>query len=153
MQEMGISTGVISSNHQQGCKVDESPNGTSELSGGSGLSCQMEGAQSNTVSMVDTVDYQMKVDNVHDNSSMGKSEDAVSRLLMENADAKQPIATIDDLIRSRKRQKLDEPQVELSVAVEATENSVLNWLKNFEDGVSFWPTKDEITMMYFIPLT
>ncbi|GFP97356.1 werner syndrome ATP-dependent helicase [Phtheirospermum japonicum] len=46
------------------------------------------------------------------------------------------IADIDDLTYSTpKRQKLDVPQVEPAVAVEVTEDSVLNWLKNFEDGV------------------
>ncbi|KAI3450175.1 hypothetical protein Pfo_006840 [Paulownia fortunei] len=135
MQEMGISTGIVSSSRRQGRKVDESPNGTSKLSEGSGLSCQMEGAQSNLESLVDNVDYQMKVDSVHDDSSLGKSEAAVSRLLIESADTKQSVAAIDDLACSRKRQKFDVPQVKQSVAVEATENSVLNWLKNFEDGV------------------
>lgn len=73
MQEIGISTVVISSSHhQQGCEEDESVN------------------------------------------------------------------RIDDLICSKKRQKLDAPQVvEQPVSVEATENSILEWLKNFQDGVSF----------------
>ncbi|KAL7152126.1 hypothetical protein ABFS83_04G076400 [Erythranthe nasuta] len=39
------------------------------------------------------------------------------------------------LVSPSKRQKLEVPQVQEPVAVEATENSVLEWLTNFEDGV------------------
>ncbi|KAL8531340.1 hypothetical protein ACS0TY_008097 [Phlomoides rotata] len=55
--------------------------------------------------------------------------------LSENAGEEQTEAIIDDLSCSRKRQKLDEPrEVEPVVTIEATEDSVLNWLKNFENG-------------------
>lgn len=112
MQEKGISSEVIASNN--------SHKGTSELSGGSSLPSPIEGAQSNTASLLDSVDHQMKVDSTWNNNSLGNSEDATV-----------------DLTCSTKRQKLDEPQAVQSVSVEATEGSVLDWLKNFKDGVSF----------------
>ncbi|KAK6163910.1 hypothetical protein DH2020_000774 [Rehmannia glutinosa] len=119
---------VISSSHQQGCKVEESPNGTSKHTEESGVSCQTGEALSNLGSPVENVDCQMKVDSMHDDCSWRKSEDAI-----ETVDTKQPV--VDDLICSNKRQKLDVPRVQQSVAVELTENSVIDWLKNFEDGV------------------
>ncbi|KAL6516412.1 hypothetical protein OROGR_019717 [Orobanche gracilis] len=104
MQEMGTMDFHVSS-HQQGCKIDESRNGTSNLSLESGLG-----------SLVD-------IDN--------------GNCPMDTADIKQPSAASDDLTCcTRKRHKLDVPQVEQFVAVEITDDSVLNWLKNFEDGVS-----------------
>ncbi|KAK6163912.1 hypothetical protein DH2020_000776 [Rehmannia glutinosa] len=126
LQEMGILE-VISSSHQQGCKVEESPNGTSKHTEESGVSCQTGEALSNLGSPVENVDYQMKVDSMHDDCSWRKSEDAI-----ETVDTKQPVA--DDLTCSNKRQKLDVPRVQQSVAVELTENSVIDWLKNFKTG-------------------
>ncbi|KAL0370906.1 UNVERIFIED_CONTAM: hypothetical protein Sangu_0408700 [Sesamum angustifolium] len=134
MQDMGISSRVISSTHQQGCKADES--GTPEISEGSAVSCQTEGSRSNLESLVGNVDYQMKAVCVPDDTSLGKSVDEVPSLLIEGADAKQPVAAPDELTWSRKRQKLDAPQAQHSVAVEPTEDSVLSWLKNFNDGVT-----------------
>ncbi|KAK6163916.1 hypothetical protein DH2020_000780 [Rehmannia glutinosa] len=84
-------------------------------------------ALSNLGSPVENVDYQMKVDSMHDDCSWRKSEDAI-----ETVDTKQPVA--DDLTCSNKRQKLDVPRVQQSVAVELTENSVIDWLKNFKTG-------------------
>ncbi|KAH6765361.1 hypothetical protein C2S52_000187 [Perilla frutescens var. hirtella] len=129
MLETGISSEVIASTHQQGCKVDNSEKGS--------LPSQIECAQSNTASLLDSVDHQMKVDITRNNNLLGEFEDAVSRLPVENADPNQPGAAADDLSCSRKRQKLDEPQAVQSVAMEATEDSVLDWLKNFKDGVRF----------------
>ncbi|KAL0435169.1 UNVERIFIED_CONTAM: hypothetical protein Sradi_0224800 [Sesamum radiatum] len=134
LQDIGISTGVISSTHQPGCRADES--GTTEISKGSSLSCQTEGSQSKLESLVDNVDYQTKVVCVPDDTSLGKSVNEVPSLLIEAADAKQPVAATDELTCSRKRQKLDTPQAQHSVAVEPTEDSVLSWLKNFNDGVT-----------------
>ncbi|KAL0419366.1 UNVERIFIED_CONTAM: Werner syndrome ATP-dependent helicase [Sesamum radiatum] len=134
MQDMGISSRVISSTHQQGCKADES--GTPQISEGSAVSCQTEGSQSNLESLVDNVDYQMKAVCVPDDTSLGKSVDEVPSLLIEGADAKQPVAATDVLTCSRKRQKINAPQAQHSVAVEPTEDSVLSWLKNFNDGVT-----------------
>ncbi|PIN07968.1 DNA helicase [Handroanthus impetiginosus] len=110
LQEMGITPGVISSSLQEGCKVNESLNRTSKLYERSGLSSQTEPAQSN-LDAVDNVDFQVNVDHVHGDSSL-------------------------DLTSPTKRQKLDVPHVKQSVALEATEDSVLDWLKNFKDGVS-----------------
>ncbi|XP_057789662.1 uncharacterized protein LOC131006526 isoform X2 [Salvia miltiorrhiza] len=106
MQEMGISAEVIASNHQQSCKVDNSKKEMSELSGRSSLPSQ-----------TDSVENQTKVDSAVNNNSAGKFEDA------------------DNLTCSRKRQKLEEPEAVQSVAMEATEDSLLDWLKNFKDGV------------------
>lgn len=111
MQEKGISPEVIASSNSE--------KGTSELSRGSSLPSPIEGAQSNTASLLDSVDHQMKVDSTRNNGILGNSEDATV-----------------DLTCSRKRPKLDEPQAVQSVYEEATEGSVLNWLKNFKDGVS-----------------
>ncbi|XP_011080608.1 uncharacterized protein LOC105163818 [Sesamum indicum] len=134
MQDMGISTGVISSTHQQGRKADESR--TPQISEGSGLSCQTEGSQSNLELLVDNVDYEMKVVGVPDDTSLGKSVDKAPSLLIEGVDAKQPVAATDELTCSRKRQKLNVPRAQHSIAVEPTEGSVLSWLKNFNDGVT-----------------
>ena len=118
MQEMQISTEVIASTHQQSCEVDNSKKETSELLGGStSLTSKTEGAQSNTAPLADSRDHQMKVDSAMNGNSTGKSENA------------------DDFTCSRKRLKLDEAHAVQSVALEATEDSVLDWLKNFKDGV------------------
>ncbi|XP_047938847.1 ATP-dependent DNA helicase RecQ-like isoform X1 [Salvia hispanica] len=118
MQETQISTEVIASTHQQSCEVDNSKKETSELLGGStSLTSKTEGTQSNTAPLADSRDHQMKVDSAMNGNSTGKSENA------------------DDFTCSRKRLKLDEAHAVQSVALEATEDSVLDWLKNFKDGV------------------
>lgn len=66
------------------------------------------------------IDHSQKVDSTLNDNSATKSEVA---------------AAIDDLTFSSKRQKLDEPQ---SLAIEATEDSVLDWIKNFKDGVNIY---------------
>ncbi|GFZ01790.1 hypothetical protein Acr_15g0003990 [Actinidia rufa] len=49
---------------------------------------------------------------------------------------KQPLVYTNDLLSSSKRQKVDAPEGENSLALELTESSLLNWLKNCNDGVS-----------------
>lgn len=71
-------------------------------------------------------DHSRKVYSMSNDNSATKSEYA---------------AAVDDLTFSTKRQKLDEPQEVQSVAMEATEDSVLDWLKNFKDGVCIYLPK------------
>lgn len=58
----------------------------------------------------------------------------VDSMLNDNSATKSEIAAVDDLTLSNKRQKLDEPQ---SLAIEATEASVIDWIKNYTDGVKY----------------
>ncbi|XP_057483339.1 uncharacterized protein LOC130770070 isoform X2 [Actinidia eriantha] len=48
---------------------------------------------------------------------------------------KQPLVYTNDLLSSSKRQKVEASE-EHSLALELTESSLLNWLKNYNDGVS-----------------
>ncbi|KAM7460393.1 hypothetical protein LguiB_036250 [Lonicera macranthoides] len=56
--------------------------------------------------------------------------------LAVSSTATQPQVFADNLHYSKKRQKVDAPEQENCVALEATENSLLNWIKKFNDGVS-----------------
>ncbi|GFZ20021.1 RECQ helicase SIM [Actinidia rufa] len=49
---------------------------------------------------------------------------------------KQPLVYTNDLLSSSKRQKVEASEEEHSLALELTESSLLNWLKNYNDGVS-----------------
>ena len=51
----------------------------------------------------------------------------------------QPLVYNNDLLSSSKRQKVDASKGENSLALELTESSLLNWLKNYNDGVSGLP--------------
>ncbi|KAM7496327.1 hypothetical protein LguiA_020741 [Lonicera macranthoides] len=54
--------------------------------------------------------------------------------LAVSSTATQPQVFADNLHYSKKRQKVDAPEQENCVALEATENSLLNWIKKFNDG-------------------
>ncbi|KAG8371609.1 hypothetical protein BUALT_Bualt13G0106100 [Buddleja alternifolia] len=75
-----------------------------------------------------------KVDNQSPNVTSKLSEGSINLCHMD-VDQRN-LVSVDDLTSSTKRQKLEELQVQQSVAMEATEDSVLSWLKNFDDGVS-----------------
>lgn len=109
MQEMGISTKVISSGHHHDY----------------GVECQANG--------------ESLVGNVNGGSSLGKSEDTDSDILIGSANTEQLVCGTDGSPNSRKRQRVDGPQAGQSAAVEATESSILRWLENFDDGVSTEP--------------
>lgn len=117
--------GVVGTSHLQGCG-EECPNGTSKVSVESDPSCQSGRAMPNP--------HILKLDSVHAVGSPGGS--VITMQQLESTDAEQGASAIDYSPCVRKRQKLDLPQVEQSIAMEATESSVLNWLKNFEEGVS-----------------
>lgn len=42
----------------------------------------------------------------------------------------------EEIFSLRKRQKIDEPEEESSIMQEAMESSILDWLRNYDDGVS-----------------
>lgn len=77
------------------------------------------------------IDHSRKVDSMSHDNSATKSEN---------------VADVDGLTFSTKRQKLDEPREVQSVAMEVTEDSVLDWLKNFKDGVCIYLRK-QITVV------
>lgn len=71
------------------------------------------------------------VNNIVDNEVPNSVPLAVS------STATQPQVFADDLHYSKKRQKVDAPDQESCVALEATESSLLNWIKKFDNGVCF----------------
>ena len=50
-----------------------------------------------------------------------------------------PLVYTNDLLSSSKRQKVEASEEEHSLALELTESSLLNWLKNYNYGVSGLP--------------
>ena len=51
-----------------------------------------------------------------------------------------------------KRQKIDEPKEECLVMQEATESSILDWLRNYDDGVSEMEDPKNLYSFDLIPL-
>ncbi|XP_022859213.1 uncharacterized protein LOC111379993 [Olea europaea var. sylvestris] len=79
--------------------------------------------------------HESLVDNANGGSSPRKSKATISDLIGSANAERLPFGT-DGSPKSRKRQKVDGPQVERSATVEASESSILRWLENFDDGVS-----------------
>lgn len=77
----------------------------------------------------------MSTELVSSNDKAGEPQNETSKFT-EKAGEKETVSVIDDLACSRKRQKLDESRAVQPVTIEATEDSILNWLKNFDNGVS-----------------
>ncbi|XP_059626343.1 uncharacterized protein LOC132269235 [Cornus florida] len=105
-------------------KADENSNETSELPPRSNLPCNLKEEPPKLERPVDGV--------VGDCYS--ENSGAVTVPIVVSTGMKQPLIYIDDVLSSTKRQKVDEPR-ESSVALEATESSILNWLGNFDEGV------------------
>lgn len=82
--------------------------------------------------------HESLVDNANGGSSPRKSKATISDLIGSANAERLPFGT-DGSPKSRKRQKVDGPQVERSATVEASESSILRWLENFDDGVSVEP--------------
>ena len=68
-------------------------------------------------------------------SQYENNEKTASGPFTEDQGADLPIVHDDDLV-SNKRQRVNEPVEGISTALKATESSVLDWLKNFNEGVS-----------------
>lgn len=72
-------------------------------------------------------------------NGLENSEETASVLLAEDQRAKPGMVRGEDLL-ANKRQRVAEPMEESSATpLKATESSVLDWLKNFNEGVSAMP--------------
>ncbi|XP_052181921.1 uncharacterized protein LOC127794709 isoform X2 [Diospyros lotus] len=121
MQDLGISADVIAPG-QHLCQAEEHSIETSDLLAKSGCPCHME---------EEPCESNIPVGTMVGEYSSDKSKEADSNFPANNTSPKQPTVSIDDLPSPNKRQKVNKSLL----ALEATESSLLNWLKNYGDGV------------------
>ncbi|KAL6967867.1 DNA helicase [Sarracenia purpurea var. burkii] len=122
MQDLGISAKVIPPGHHTNCRADENSDETSELHQRSSHPCHMEGPRKS----------ESPVGNMVGHSFSEKSRGTY--FVVDSISTKPPLVCTDDLISSSKRQKVNATE-EHSLELEATESSMLKWLKD-NDGVS-----------------
>ncbi|XP_060216950.1 uncharacterized protein LOC132644378 isoform X2 [Lycium barbarum] len=116
MQEVGVSAEVFSSNSEQSRNGDECFSGISEIQQNSFIPSDVQGDD-------DVVEAPV-VAGINSASSPGKTEGAEYHLVT------------GDLLIPTKRQRVEAPEVESCRTLDATEESILSWLKNFDDGVT-----------------
>lgn len=117
MQDLGMSLEEVNPpGHLPSCRADEHCNETSEFLSKSSHPCHMEGP----------CESERPVGNIAGHNF------AVNC----NGPDSAPLVYDDDLLSLSKRQKVNAIKEENPLAVEATESSLLNWLKNYNHGVS-----------------
>ncbi|CAK9180223.1 unnamed protein product [Ilex paraguariensis] len=124
MDDLGLSAEGVQSCHQPSCKANENSEEMSELSQTSYLP-----------SHVRPCDVERLVNTAACHYSSDDGEGAVPVPLVLFTSSKQAPIFTDDL-HDGKRQKVDATGEENPVAPEATESSILNWIKKFDHGVS-----------------
>ena len=130
MQDLGVSAEVIPPTHSICRRTDEHSIQRSELPPTSNHpSCMEEGP----------CDSEKPVGNMvgHYISEISEGEGLIHA--DNSTSPKQPLVYTNDLLSSSKRQKVDASEGENSLALELTESSMLNWLKNYNDRVSGLP--------------
>ncbi|XP_057513855.1 uncharacterized protein LOC130795661 [Actinidia eriantha] len=127
MQDLGVSAEVIPSTHSICRRTDEHSIQRSELPPTSNHpSCMEEGPCDSEKPVGNMVDYYIS-----------ETSEGEGLIHADNSTSpKQPLVYINDLLSSSKRQKVDASEGETSLALELTESSMLNWLKNYNDRVS-----------------
>ncbi|XP_015088218.1 uncharacterized protein LOC107031384 isoform X2 [Solanum pennellii] len=123
MQEAGVSAEVFSSKSEQSCNGDECLTKISEVLQNSIIQSDMQG----------DVDIG-EAPGITGASSPGETEGAESHLLTESR--KEAASSEGDFLIHTKRQKVEAAEGESFRALDATEESILSWLKNSDDGVT-----------------
>ncbi|MCD9640194.1 ATP-dependent DNA helicase sgs1 [Datura stramonium] len=129
MQEAGVSAEVFSSKSEQSCNVDECLTEISEILQNSIIPSDVQGDD-------DVVEAPV-IACINGAFSPGKTEGAESHLLTERS-RKEAASSEGDLLILRKRQRVETPEGEGFRTLDATEESILSWLKNFDDGVTLY---------------
>ncbi|KAK9280366.1 hypothetical protein L1049_014055 [Liquidambar formosana] len=119
MQECGVPTEIIPPSGPHTWKADELNRASESRPGSIQACCIVETSVENTVAYC-CLETNDKSDSVP--FTLGPA-------------AELPLVHDDNLLFSSKRQRIDRPEEESSVTLEATEMSILNWLKNYSDGV------------------
>nr|XP_010325732.1 uncharacterized protein LOC101263933 isoform X7 [Solanum lycopersicum] len=123
MQEAGVSAEVFSYKSEQSCNGDECLTEISEVLQNSIIQSDMQGD-----------DDIGEAPGITCASSPGETEGAESHLLTESR--KEAASSEGDFLIHTKRQKVEAAEKESFRALDATEESILSWLKNSDDGVT-----------------
>ncbi|XP_049406829.1 uncharacterized protein LOC125870435 [Solanum stenotomum] len=127
MQEAGVSAEVFSSKSEQSCNEDECLTEISEVLQNSIIPSDMQGD--------DDIVEAPGITGINGASPPGKTEGAESHLLTEEI-RKEAASSEGDFLIHKKRQRVEAAEGESFRALVATEESILSWLKNFDDGVT-----------------
>lgn len=130
MQEAGVSAELFSSTSEQSCNGDECLTEISEIVQNSIIPSDVQGD--------DGIVEAPFITGINGASSPGKTEGAESHLLTERS-RKEAASSEGDLLIPTKRQRVEAAEGEIFRTLDATEESILSWLKNFDDGVSTCP--------------
>ncbi|KAA8550481.1 hypothetical protein F0562_002165 [Nyssa sinensis] len=123
MQDLGMSMEVIPPSPCH--KADEDSNMTSELPPRPNLPCHLEGCH----------ELGRPVDNVVVGHCYSEKSRAVTVSPGASTGMRPPIIYAGNPLSPMKRQKFDGLEGESYIALEATESSIMGWLKNFDNGV------------------
>lgn len=132
IQEAGVSAEVFSSKSEQSCNEDECLTEISEVLHNTIIPCDMQGD--------DDVVEATATTGINGATSPGKTEGLESHLLTERS-RKESASSEGDFLIHTKRQRVEAAEGENFRGLDATEESILSWLKNFDDGVSTCPLK------------
>lgn len=127
IQEAGVSAEVFSSKSEQSCNEDECLTEISEVLRNAIIPCDMQGD--------DDVVEATATTGINGATSPGKTEGPESHLLTERS-RKESASSEGDFLIHTKRQRVEAAEGENFRGLDATEESILSWLKNFDDGVA-----------------
>ncbi|CAN4128357.1 unnamed protein product [Withania somnifera] len=127
MQEAGVSAELFSSKSEQSCNGDDCLTEISEILQNSIIPSNWQGDD-------DVVEAPV-ITGINDASSLRKTERAESHLLTERS-RKEAASSEGDLLIPTKRLRVEATEGESFRILDATEESILSWLKNFDDGVT-----------------
>ena len=125
MQNLGISPELILPSNHNTLNADQLPNNVSECSLISTSICHMEG----------TCEVETSAKNSIGRCSFGKIEEAASVPSTGGQGPKLSLVHDEDTLLT-KRQKVSELDKGSLIPLEATESSIVEWLKNYAEGVS-----------------
>ncbi|XP_055812885.1 uncharacterized protein LOC129882552 isoform X2 [Solanum dulcamara] len=127
MQEAGVSAEVFSSKSDQSCNGDECLTEISQVPQNSIIPSDVQGDD-------DIVEAPV-ITGINGASSPGKTEGAESHILTKRS-RKEAASSEGDFLIHTKRQRVEAAEGESFRALDATEESIMSWLKNFDDGVT-----------------
>ncbi|XP_034687948.1 probable ATP-dependent DNA helicase RecQ isoform X1 [Vitis riparia] len=123
LQDCGMSKEVIPPGNHNTLTADELPSKASEASMDTMHKCLIRGP----------CEVETAVDNIIASCCL-ENEFTTSIPFTVDLDMHPP-GVHDEIFSLRKRQKIDEPEEESLIMQEATESSILDWLRNYDDGV------------------
>lgn len=124
LQDCGMSKEVIPPGNHNTLTADELPSKASEASMDTMHKCLIRGP----------CEVETSVDNIIASCCL---ENEVTTSIPFTVDLDMhPPGVHDEIFSLRKRQKIDEPEEESLIMQEATESSILDLLRNYDDGVS-----------------